>query len=181
MKYRRDFVTNSSSSSYVCEICGRTESGFDLGLNDVEMFRCVNDHVACTEHMVDVSKEDMIKELVDCECYEYTREQLENMSADELRSVFNIYEMPEIFCPICQFVEYSESDMADYLLKEYKVPRSEAFEDIKKANKRRKKLYNYEYVFYVCNKLGLNHAEIQASWKEKFKTYEAFASYLRKA
>ena len=89
--------------------------------------------------------------------------------------------MPEIFCPICQFVEYSESDMADYLLKEYKVPRSEAFEDIKKANKRRKKLYNYEYVFYVCNKLGLNPAEIQASWKEKFKTYEAFASYLRKA
>lgn len=37
MKFRSTFVTNSSSSSYVCEICGRTESGYDLGLSDCEM------------------------------------------------------------------------------------------------------------------------------------------------
>ena len=37
MKFRKDFVTNSSSSSYVCEICGRTESGWDMGLSEAEM------------------------------------------------------------------------------------------------------------------------------------------------
>lgn len=34
MKFRKDFVTNSSSSSYVCEICGRTESGWDMELSE---------------------------------------------------------------------------------------------------------------------------------------------------
>lgn len=44
MKFRKDFVTNSSSSSYVCEICGRTESGWDMGLSEAEMMECVNGH-----------------------------------------------------------------------------------------------------------------------------------------
>lgn len=49
MKYRKDFVTNSSSSSYVCEICGRTESGFDICLSEVDMMECVNGHTFCCD------------------------------------------------------------------------------------------------------------------------------------
>lgn len=30
MKYRKCHVTNSFSSSFVCDICGRIESGFDM-------------------------------------------------------------------------------------------------------------------------------------------------------
>lgn len=41
MKFRKDFVTNSSSSSFVCEICGRAESGFDIGLSEAGMMECV--------------------------------------------------------------------------------------------------------------------------------------------
>ena len=61
MKFRKDFVTNSSSSSYVCEICGRTESGYDLGLSECEMFECVNGHIFCCDEALDMpSKKDMI-------------------------------------------------------------------------------------------------------------------------
>ena len=49
MKFRKDFVTNSSSSSYVCEICGRTESGWDMGLSEAEMMECVNGHTFCCD------------------------------------------------------------------------------------------------------------------------------------
>lgn len=30
MKYRKSFVTNSSSSSFICEVCGEVESGYDM-------------------------------------------------------------------------------------------------------------------------------------------------------
>ena len=37
-KYRKDFVTNSSSSSFVCDVCGETASGWDMGLSDAGMY-----------------------------------------------------------------------------------------------------------------------------------------------
>lgn len=53
MKFRKDFVTNSSSSSYVCEICGRTESGWDMGLSEADMMECVNGHIFCCDEALE--------------------------------------------------------------------------------------------------------------------------------
>lgn len=90
------------------------------------------------------------------------------------------YEIPEEFCPICQFIEYSEYDLAHYLEKQYGVSRDEVFAEVKKVNKRRKKLYENEYITFVCQKFNLNPTEIVAGWKEKFGTYANFHQYLRK-
>ena len=92
----------------------------------------------------------------------------------------DVGEVPECFCPICNFIEYSQSDLARYLLKEYGISRDEVFEEVKKANKRRKKLYDNEYITYVCKKFDLNPTEIVASWKERFETYSEFSKYLAK-
>lgn len=43
-KFRTDFVTNSSSSSYICEICGGVESGYSMGLSDFDMYECECGH-----------------------------------------------------------------------------------------------------------------------------------------
>ena len=64
MKYRKDFVTNSSSSSFVCEICGRSESGYDMSLEDAGMYECVNGHVFCQdEAMTDFTRQEKIEML----------------------------------------------------------------------------------------------------------------------
>lgn len=199
MKFRKDFVTNSSSSSYVCEICGRTESGWDMGLSDCDMVECVNGHVFCCDEALEMpSKEEMIKTILENEYniktnYNYfsrdrsetvySEEQLLEMDDDDLFYDFynpeGHYEVPECVCPICQFIEYSEYDLSAYLLKEYKIPRDEAFAEVKKFNKRRRKLYENEYITYVCKKFDLNPTEIVAGWKERFNTYSAFKQWLR--
>lgn len=190
MKYRKDFVTNSSSSSYVCEICGRTETVWDGSLSDIDMMRCVNGHVfCCDEALATPSKKELIKMILENEWNKvsnkrsYSEEELLKMDEDDLFNDFcsygGHYEVPECVCPICQFIEYSESDLSAYLLKEYKIPRDEVFAEIKRFNKRRKKLYENEYITYVCKRFDLNPTEIVAGWKEKFGTYWKFKKWLR--
>lgn len=190
MKYRKDFVTNSSSSSYVCEICGRTETVWDESLPDIDMMQCVNGHVICCDEALAIpSKKELIKIILENEWNKvsnkqnYSEEELLKMDEDVLFNEFCsddwYYEVPECVCPICQFIEYSESDLSAYLLKEYKIPRDEVFAEIKRFNKRRKKLYENEYITYVCKRFDLNPTEIVAGWKEKFGTYWKFREWLR--
>lgn len=195
MKFRRDFVTNSSSSSYICEICGRNESGWDLSLSECEMMECVNGHIFCCDEALEIpNKKELIKLILENSWNEehynkdiggfkdYTEEELNNIDEDILFDDFcsdgGYYEVPECICPICQFIEYSENDLSAYLLKEYNVPRETVFAEVKALNKRRRKLYENEYITYVCQKFNLNPAEIVASWKEKFGTYRKFTDWL---
>lgn len=198
MKFRLDYVTNSSSSSYVCEICGRTESGWDLGLRDCEMMECVNGHVFCYDEALPLpSKKEMIKTILenkwnerseyDCTIHKhvviiYAKDELLEKDEDTLFFDFyndGHYDVPESVCPICQFIEYSEYDLSAYLLKEYGVSRDEVFAEVKKLNKRRRKLYENEYITYVCKKFDLNPTEIVAGWKERFNTYNEFKKWLK--
>lgn len=171
MKFRKDFVTNSSSSSYVCEICGNTESGFDISLSDTDMVQCENGHTICEIEMLPGSREDLSDDrLLMSYADVYYNARLEE---DDFR-----YSVDERFCPICQFIEYSQSDLAKYLEKKYKVSRDEVFEKIKQFNKRRKKLYDSEYVTEVCTHFNLNPAEIVAGLKDEFGSYRRFIEYL---
>ena len=196
MKIRLSFVTNSSSSSYICEICGRTESGWDLGLSECEIQECINGHVICCDEALErPTKKEMIQMILENEWnkqYNYrthtetiiTEEELNDMHEDELYEEFiteshGHYMAPECTCPICQFIEYSEYDLSAFLLKAYKVPREEVFAEVKKFNKRRKKLYENEYITYVCKQHNLNPTEIVAGWKERFGTYSGFKTWLR--
>ena len=196
MKFRKDFVTNSSSSSYICEICGRNESGYDLCLSDCEMMECVNGHIFCCDEALEKpTKKDLIKMIMENEWNkerwdsatrgyrDFSEEELVVMDEDCLFDKFCSdgynYDVPECVCPICNFIEYSEYDLSAYLLKEYGVSRDEVFAEVKQLNKRRRKLYENEYITYVCKKFDLNPAEIVAGWKEKFGTYKKFKESLR--
>jgi hypothetical protein len=145
MKFRLDFVTNSSSSSYICDVCGRVESGYDMGISDAEMYQCKNGHTFCEdEALKPVSEKELAIKFLEQDLWkdqswrgareESYKEELRkdiavlrdpNSNSDEVSDLvadiignYDIrYSMPAEYCPICQMQEMSESIMVKYLLK----------------------------------------------------------------
>jgi hypothetical protein len=66
MKTRMGFVSNSSSSSFMCDVCGCIESGMDASPADLGMVECSEGHVLCTSHVKHKVSNDYI-ECSDCE------------------------------------------------------------------------------------------------------------------
>lgn len=78
MKIRAGFVSNSSSSSFMCDITGEISEGYDISLTDCEMVMCEHGH---TFH------------------YDGFPEVEEWISSDDNEE--GNYELPEALCPIC--------------------------------------------------------------------------------
>ena len=167
-----------------------------MGLSDCDMMECVNGHIFCCDEALErPTKQEMLKMIMEnewnkerwddatCSYRDWSEEELISMDEDVLFNNYCCdgynYDVPECMCPICQFIEYSDYDLSAYLLKEYGISRDEVFAEVKKFNKRRKKLYENEYITYVCQKFELNPTEIVAGWKEKFGTYSEFKKWLR--
>jgi hypothetical protein len=86
MKVRLGFVSNSSSSSFTCDVCGGTESGMDCCLSDCEMFICENKHTCCNSHMIN----------------------------NEVDRPEDDYDVEEKYCPLCNFKSISQYDLIRY-------------------------------------------------------------------
>lgn len=151
MKIRAGFVSNSSVSSFVCDVCGEAVSGQDLSLSDIGWFTCINEHTICDSCI-------MLDEKIDSDC--------------------DCGEVAEEHCPICMMVAFSSRDLASYLLKLTGITRESVFKEVKMANKKRKKLYDHEYVAYVISKQNISMENIANEIRSKFKTYSDFASYI---
>jgi len=88
MKSRHGFVSNSSSSSFICDVCGTEICGMDICLEDWDFCECIEGHVMCQDHLI-----------------------------GNLDDVDDMYEIPVENCPVCQFKVISGDDMERYLLK----------------------------------------------------------------
>ena len=155
MKIRRGLVSNSSASSFTCDVCGETLTGWDGDYGDQKTYSCINDHNIC--------EEDLLEEIDDS-----------NESYD-----FDNDDVPERYCPVCQWQAPSHNDLSAFFLKEYKIPRAEVFEEVKKLNRRRKKLYNHEYTAHICQKFSLNLIDEVEKLKTRFKTYGDFLKFIK--
>lgn len=145
MKFRSGFVTNSSSSSYVCEICGASEGGYDYCLSDAGMFECEHGHTFCTDHVQ--YDEHVLHYIINSPKYN-ENDKLKAMTAlsvndsDELKKIIvelldfdeeeDYYEIPAALCPICNMTYIPESDMIDYLKEKFKFDITDIENEIRK-------------------------------------------------
>jgi len=143
MKKRFGFVSNSSSSSFVCSICKEIESAMDASLSDFDMIRCINGHEmhrSCSKISEEVS--DMLSDIYDFG--EYLEDYKEDLGPkyDEWKKMWEDREklpyaeqenldlgngviidkydgisLAESHCPICNFSVFKDETVLKFIFK----------------------------------------------------------------
>lgn len=111
MKIRKGFVSNSSSSSFICDVSGHLECGFDMSIEDAQMYECENEHTFCEDYLITDGWEEYSEDIVD--------------------GYYIRYEVPSKFCPICQMKNIKKSDMIKFLLKKSNTTISDIEKEIR--------------------------------------------------
>lgn len=119
MKFRSGFVTNSSSSSFICDVCGETTSGYDMTLSDAYMYECKNGHTFCESHILKNLNKTILKGI------DSDDENAEDDYEGER------YDINPIYCPICQFKALQKEDALKYLLKKLQITEKDLLNELK--------------------------------------------------
>jgi len=175
MKQRLGFVSNSSSSSFICDVCGKDATGWDMCLYEAEMFECENGHIFCESHAKDkITSLEVIREFIFSEekkikegkesyykdsiddyyvimnnedlSEDEKNEKIEEEFADWGLDADGRYSVPAKYCPICSLELFQDVDMKNYLIK----------------------------------KVGINEDEIKKEIQEKYSDYKEFVNDIKK-
>jgi len=151
MKKRIGFVSNSSSSSFICDISGEVVSGRDISLEEAEMYECENGHtflreytaceiddlpmeikrnlIAGNEVFADYNIADRDEREADLNkrknifTEKFTDEEINSAIEDEDYDddVKNGYNIPAEMCPLCSFSIIADREATLYFFKKYNM------------------------------------------------------------
>ena len=202
MKIRNGFVTNSSSTSYICEITGeQSESVWDsVSAQEMGYAICSNNHMFLEDFVIEVSNEEILEWLktfredmhnwYQAEHFKDTINKFINTDTvdEENREEFiewcrtNIGEYYDcllpIECPICQMEEFSICDLQTYLDKKANITDKEVLEYVKSKNKRRRRTYPIDHTNYALVKLNTTMEELKNEIRKTFSNYNEFREYV---
>ena len=100
MKERYGFVSNSSSSSFICNLCGDEREGDNLKLGKAGMYVCECGHVIGIEHLFNHLG--------------YRRDGYsDNLQSPESLplDVIGAHELPSEYCPVCHPEYFTEEEL----------------------------------------------------------------------
>lgn len=116
MKVRKGFVSNSSSTSFVCDICECVETGYDEQYN-IAIAHCMGHAHDMCERCVPVPEGKSYKELTEYD---------EDWGGDSL---------PSELCPLCNLTDISDDLVLKYVLRSTLYTKESAKEEIKQNYK----------------------------------------------
>lgn len=176
MKIRNGFVSNSSSSSFICDVCGHSTSGWDMSTEEAGMYECINGHTFCEDHLVSeivATKEEVIEQL-DTLIKDYQKQLEEGRVYSWTQSSLDKY----IKWREDILNSEDESTIEDYADKLGFFDRSEVLEkycpvcsmDV---------VTDGEMLKYLLKTANTTSTEVQKQIQERFKTYSEFNSFMR--
>lgn len=101
MKVRKGFVSNSSTTSFVCCICSEVEAAQDCGISDFNMVECENDHTFHTDCLPTE-----VSERLQCD--------RDGSNDEEIQWGY----IPQEMCPFCRMELISGDDLLKYVLRD---------------------------------------------------------------
>lgn len=127
MKIRKGFISNSSSSSFICDICGTMDSGYDCAPHELGFAKLPCGHLICMEEVINLPDEEFAVLVAD-ELKQYEPKQY---SVDYFKSLDGIetdisikekyYKLTRKHyikeqCPICTNKVILDKDLLSYVL-----------------------------------------------------------------
>jgi hypothetical protein len=184
-KIRNGFVSNSSSSSFVCCISGDIESGWDISYEDAGMYECLEGHVFSEDYKVtpaiDKIRAWMISNLPELE-WEYDRALKEEKdytcSYDQKTyTLKDALKIKEDF--ITKYKAMTDEEVEEWL-EEYECDNGRGelagcFCPICTMEE----LSEDDIESYIRKKYSIKLDEIKKEVKEKFFSYTDFKKYLK--
>ena len=105
MKIRTGFVSNSSSTSFMCEVCKLEVEGYNGSLSGAMMGECLNRHTICIDHISEVilTDDQMIEVLKKVQYGGYQHHPSEDISIeDDYKECMAMDDsIHNLGCPIC--------------------------------------------------------------------------------
>lgn len=140
MKIRSGFVSNSSSSSFVCGVCGVSYEGWD-GQYEVKHYSCNRGHEVCgncsksiTETILrlasDINNAIEVMELTDAEANEFMGAENKVQWIKETMSQCG-GDIHEAICPLCNLIHISGDLEAQYLCEKFGITRDEVRKEMR--------------------------------------------------
>ena len=136
MKIRLGFVSNSSSSSFICIICGHSEVSYDNSPEELGFAEeCQNGHVYCVDHAFEVTTEMRRKFLlkepdfkVRVKNGEDIEELYEEWKSDDCITAY-------VECPVCTLKNILYKDFIKFVCRKFKTTETKIGNEIRSKYK----------------------------------------------
>lgn len=179
MKIRLGFVSNSSSSSYICEVCDDITAGENIDFSDYEIHQCVVGHVCCDNHGTEpkFDRELLLKLLNDTKIMRQGAGWLKE--SDPARYAEGIASVQKDLDEVFTVSDDEFDNLAETIVEAYEYSNRYELPKAFCLICNMERIGSDDMFAYLLKKSGMCKTVVEDTIKKEFADYEAFKAFLK--